>query len=470
MNHIRIYPFFCFLLLSIFANGQNDYVVISSIDIDGNNRTKRHVITRELDFIVGDSISLNELAVRNKLNEDRVMNTGMFVTVRINLKDWDNEKGTARILIEVAESWYIYPVPIFELADRNFNIWWVEQDHKLDRVNYGLRLYHLNTSGNADRIKLAAQFGYTRKFEIDYNFPYLNKSNTLGSNINVLYSENKELSYNTIADRLQFHRQDDRILFKRWRFNLGFNYRKKLLQRHALSFSYNQHEIDPFVIDSLNNEFLLDNRTEQQFFSIRYLYSYDSRDIRPYPEQGTYLTFGVNKEGLGVFGDHNSLVLHAGAEWYTRFKKPKWSFYTKAKISIDLIDHSKAYYNNRGLGYGGDFIRGYEYYVIDGNEYGYLKSAVRYKLLENTLSFGKLMPIKAFRDIPFRIFFTFNTDLGYVVNISDSHPSNTLKNKSLLGGGIGMDIVFYYDKLIRLEYSGNQLGEKDLFLQIKLSI
>ena len=29
------------------------------------------------------------------------------------------------------ENWYIFPIPKFELADRNFNVWWKEQKIRL---------------------------------------------------------------------------------------------------------------------------------------------------------------------------------------------------------------------------------------------------------------------------------------------------------------------------------------------------
>ena len=41
---------------------------------------------------------------------------------------------------------------------------------------------------------------------------------------------------------------------------------------------------------------------------------------------------------------------------------------------------------------------------------------------------------------------------------------NNLTNTLLFGRGIGIDYITYYDKLLRIEYGINRLGEKGIFL------
>ena len=45
-----------------------------------------------------------------------------------------------------------------------------------------------------------------------------------------------------------------------------------------------------------------------------------------------------------------------------------------------------------------------------------------------------------------------------------------LNNRMLYTGGMGFDIVSFYDTCIRLEYSINQLGQKGLFLHTKVDM
>ena len=56
-------------------------------------------------------------------------------------------------------------------------------------------------------------------------------------------------------------------------------------------------------------------------------------------------------------------------------------------------------------------------------------------------------------------------DAGYVRN-NNATIDNTLSNKFLYTGGVGIDVVTSYDFVFRVEYSFNQLGEKGLFLHI----
>ena len=46
---------------------------------------------------------------------------------------------------------------------------------------------------------------------------------------------------------------------------------------------------------------------------------------------------------------------------------------------------------------------------------------------------------------------------------------NPFGNRWLWGGGLGLDLVLHYDKVIQIQYSINHLKEKGLFLHFKLS-
>ena len=53
--------------------------------------------------------------------------------------------------------------------------------------------------------------------------------------------------------------------------------------------------------------------------------------------------------------------------------------------------------------------------------------------------------------------------MGYVVN-NQNINTNLLPNSFLWSQGISIDYLTYYDKLLRIEFSRNHLGEKGLFL------
>ena len=151
------------LFLVINVNSQS--TTIDSIYILGNNRTKRKVIVRELTFYQNYILSEDDdLKETEKYNEKRLLSLGLFNEVSVSFKPSVGDNHVNALII-VNENWYIYPSPIFELADRNFNLWWYELNRDLKRVNYGLRAEHINLSGNRDKLSLTFQVGYTRKLE-----------------------------------------------------------------------------------------------------------------------------------------------------------------------------------------------------------------------------------------------------------------------------------------------------------------
>jgi len=161
---LLIWIFLLFTVSSLFA--QRDSVTVSEIILEGNKKTKRQTILREMDLKEGDVIAVNDLSTIFETNRLQLLNTGLFILVKVNVKEWNEDFGKIKVVVNFQENWFFYPAPIFELADRNFNVWWVEQNRSLRRVNYGMRFYHINLTGRRDRLKTVVQFGFTRKYEI----------------------------------------------------------------------------------------------------------------------------------------------------------------------------------------------------------------------------------------------------------------------------------------------------------------
>ena len=63
----------------------------------------------------------------------------------------------------------------------------------------------------------------------------------------------------------------------------------------------------------------------------------------------------------------------------------------------------------------------------------------------------------------YSLFLGFFSDLGYVID-KQTNLQNPLANTVLWSSGVSLDYVTYYDKLLRIEFSINHLGEKGVFL------
>jgi hypothetical protein len=53
--------------------------------------------------------------------------------------------------------------------------------------------------------------------------------------------------------------------------------------------------------------------------------------------------------------------------------------------------------------------------------------------------------------------------MGIIIN-NQNYFNNSLPGEFLYSGGIGIDLVTYYDKIIKINYSFNKFGEGGFFL------
>jgi len=123
------------------------------------------------------------------------------------------------------------------------------------------------------------------------------------------------------------------------------------------------------------------------------------------------------------------------------------------------------YYVQEALGYD-NFVRGYEFFVIDGQDFILFKENLHFPLIQPFETQIEQIPFKPFQTFYFAAYLNAFVDAGYVWD-SQYAAQNFLDNKWLLGYGLGLDIVGSYDRILRLEYSFNNLNESGLFLHFR---
>jgi hypothetical protein len=442
----------------LFAQQQSQAVIVDKIVFEGLKKTGEKTALRELDFHVGDSIITTAMPTQFERNKDMLLNTELFASVSINVGKWDYEQRKVEIIIKVVENWYIFPFGWVSLADRNFNVWWKEKNRDLSRINYQIGINWRNVTGRLDRLKTSVEVGFGRKYEIDYHIPGINKKKTIGLFFNALYGNNKEVWYKTENDRLQFFNDEVNPQIKRFRIAGGFSFRPELRTIHNLQFSYFSNQVSAQVATLRNPDFFLNGREEQQYFSLVYKFSRDERRAnKHYPQKGYFLSINAQKDG--VFSkneDVNAFYITTLLAKYFKIYKEKIDFETILKVRKELTGNPQPYYNTRALGYREDYLRGFEYYVIDGANYGYWKNSIRFKLLDINIDLGDFLPANI-RYIPYKIWFTINNDLGYVKNPTSSN--NALPNRLLWGRGVGFNVLAYRSNYYQLEFSQNDLGK-----------
>ncbi len=442
-------------------------VFIDSISIEGNRKTRDALILRELDFQIGDSLSLESLGATLDRNALRLMNLGIFNRARINVRQW-REGNHLSLHIELTESWYLYPVPIFSLADRNFNVWWHEFHRSLRRVNYGVDFTQLNFTGRADALKINAQFGYSNRYEINYRVAGINRRQTVGLNSGISYTRSHEVAVTTSGNKLVFQTDAEVWNIRRTSAWLGFTWRPRLLTTQNFTLEYHDNRVADTVAAELNPDFFGNGRTHQRHSSLIYTLEHDRRDMRPYPTKGWYAYAELRINGLLPSDDLHLVRLKTEYGRYFPLTK-KISFEAIGKVRVSLPHKKPPYFNNQALGYGGDYIRGYEYYVADGLDYAMLRTSWHWMFFNFDFNFGRHMPVKAFRRLPLKLFLALNADTGYA-NDPYYAAFNPLSNRILYGYGFGLDIVAYYNKTARFEWTWNHLGEGGFYLRINTGI
>lgn len=445
------------LLLTFFFNFLNpnyqpqmvdSMLVIQHINIIGNQRTKERIIFRELDISNGDSIKVGEIETRLDLNRRKLVNTNLFITVELKFRRASENK--IDIDVKLLEQWYVMGYPVFQIIDRNYAEW-LERGADFKRTTYGIDFLHNNFRGRAEKLNLRAESGFVQRVDFGYRIPYIDKAQKTGIGFNLSYSTTKNLAFKSLNDTLFFLRNQSDALRKR--FSAAVNIRKRFgfYDNHVAELRYNSGSIAD-TISRLNPDYFLNNRTSQQFFQFTYFYGYDFRDNVAYPLRGRRFEFGVTKLGLLASDDINQLDLAAGYYWFKPLsKKFFYGLTLKAKISFP---EKQPFNNTRGLGYGGDLVRGYELYVVDGVSHGLVRNNLKYELL-NSKIFLKFLKIKQFNTIPIGIYPNVFFDYGYVNNPLTSENKSKLANRFLYGGGAGIDVVTYYNMVIRLTYVVN---------------
>ena len=442
-------------------------IPIDSIYILGNKHTKDRVILRELTFSVSETISIDDdLDAIAEYNENRILSLGLFNKVSIDFKE-SSSKNSLIAVIVVNENWYIYPSPIFELADRNFNLWWYDLNRDLSRVNYGIRGEHINLTGNRDKLSLTVQGGYTRKLELKYNFPFIDSEGKWSASFNAFYSDVKEIAYQTIGNKTQFGRFNDEVMLTRRRFSMQVGYRKDLFVFHDFRFEFHNNSINEFAAESLNPNYFLFGDTRNRFLYFNYALIYDKREFIIYPESGFYFLFNFRKEGLYVFNDYNNMSVWAEFEQFFNYNsKLLWNYKVKAKTN--LIRNQLAFANNSALGWGRDVIRGYELYAVDGSDYVYLKTGLHYKFFERSFDISKAIPLAQFNKIDLKFYLAAGFDMGYV-NERHYAETNDFSNRLIYGYGPSFNIMIYNTYLFIFDYSFNHLGEGGLYISNRIS-
>lgn len=453
----------CLLLLfcSVWAaDSSRTLLQVKDILIKGNQKTKPGIILRELGFEKADYLPAEQISAILIRAKQQLLNTSLFLSASVE----SNLLDSHYVLIEVVvkERWYFFPAPLVSLADKNFNLWWSNQNRDLSRVNAGVALEYKNLSGNNGRLAIGVQFGYSQIFGMSYHRPNIGKKSQHGLGGRISYIRNREVNYGSMYDRRSFVREDE-FIRTYIEARVYYTFRRKLNIQHYFSLALFHENIADTVV-RVNPEYLGQGLRSVTYPEFTYRFQYQKLNSVQYPLNGQMFQAELSRSlGINHHIDITQLRLEAG--YFRRlFPKTYISVFAMTRFYLPI---KQPFIRARGLGYSSkEIIRGLDAYVLDGNAFVVSRFNVKRKLfsIDVKMPFGPV----SFKQIPLAFFAKSLADLGYVSNPAPGN--NMLLNRLLFTYGWGIDLVSYYDINMSVEYGINQWRQQGFNFRVKFGL
>ena len=279
--------------------------------------------------------------------------------------------------------------------------------------------------------------------------------------LRLAYATNKEIPYRTQFDKWVYVKSEE-VLRERAYAGITLTHRRGLYHYHTLDTRYTRNTVAD-TIARINPDYFLDGRTQQQYLSMSYIYRYDRRDNVVFPLQGTLFSAGVGVSGILPNDNFHFLDL---ATTMTRYWSLGGKFYGAGNWRVRAtFPDRQPYYNLHGLGNSVDIVRGYELYVIDGQRTAVWRNSLRYQLF-NVRKQLNWLHVRQFNTVPIAAYLTAFGDAGYVNSTVAEQYQSKLANQLLLGTGVSLDVVSFYNLVMRFSGTLNAQGKTGFFFNL----
>lgn len=472
-----------FFALSVTASAK---ICISDIYIQGNKVTNPNIILREIPIRIGTFISQEGLDHKVMQSKENLQNTSLFNEVTItyepdthssathicNLESYVKSMSTYqtgeeilfyRVVINVTERWYYWPVVGLKLEERNLSTWLKDMDFSKLTFDAGIKIY--NMLGLKHKLTLSGRFGYEKGGKLSYDGVTLDPKGEHSLSASAYYLYNKTIN-SMCEENRPVYRKSPMFLEKNTGGSISYLYRPEIRIRHTASIEYNYRKLNDSVL-IWNPDYYSSANSSSHEYSLRYKFAFDQRDYFAYPTKGYYI--GVNAKGTAA-DDFNFWYgnVVADIQYYGKLGK-RWFASTAWKLSTSFKNKT-AYIYDRAIGYNKADVCGYESYTVDGQHYVTSHNSLKFLLLpEKVVTLDFLRALSKFYKIPFTIYITASADMGYAYN-KYNQGTNSLQNKFLMGASLGIDILTYYDIVLNVSYAYTILNEGGFVFGLKTSI
>ena len=467
----------------------NPYVKISQIEVTGNERTKDKIIVRELDFKSGDSLftmldkaeyafgtgqkrisrhDSSEVSLRMKYSRENIINTKLFLEANLYLEEM--EGGEYKLRIDVKERWYFWAFPIVKLDYPNFNDWLADPD--LSLLSMGLFMSHNNLWGLGHQASVKIYGGSSQEIAMGYLMPWIGKGQKIGLLLGGNWRKSTVVEYGSLQNERQmiFDKGSmtdyNFIATLKFRPNL-YNYAKVRLIGSNVSISDSLYN---FTLDESIASFLPTGLQSINYLTLYMEYLYDSRNNHAYPLKGQYLKGFVEKIGMGLIGHEVDYFNYGVDMHFYQELNSRWYVAEMFKL-LTSSSQNIPYFFKQNLTSGNDFIRGYDYFALRGDNMVYFRSNLKYNVIKPSVKKPRKEKNKdsKFRNVPYAFYINLIADAGYMKD-EFYGPYNPYNNKMLYSWGLGVDLISYYDLVLRFEYVFTNINTRGFYFGFGMPI
>ncbi len=421
MVRVRIYrKFLIFAALVVFSllssqlfsqtfSTLSDSIKIDRVIVVGNVHTKTPIVSRELEFHPGDTVSKKNLELAQK----RIENLYLFNRVRFVFLS-DGEETILKII--VTERWYIFPIPIL-----NFN------EHSFSKVSYGGGVAHYNFRGRAEKLFFLAWAGYNPGLKFDYRNDWFGGKRR--------YFASVSLHSIRITDHTTAF-SDLTSLSKSVSFYFG---RRFGIYRH-LGFRTKVEQVTPS-----NSQAAIDASGKDLWWKAGVFLKYDNRDLHEYPTDGQLVEVNLQHEWLNRI---NCVVRSFSYDF--RVYRSIHSVILAGRTAGAFISGSVPVYGRVFIGYG-ERIRGHFFETYEGENRFLSSGAIRFPLVpKRYYNLSKNIP--SLKDMGFAVYGTLFGDTGMVFTQKRELGIRHFQS----GLGVGLNILLPYSNILRFEYAWDE--------------
>jgi outer membrane protein assembly factor BamA len=395
-------------------------VVIDSVIVTGNAKTKEYIILNEMTLKPGSAVTPEALA----FDRSRIYSLGLFTRVDLSNESVD---GKEILFVDVSERWYIIPLPLFGFRDG---------DPK--KPYYGGGVLHNNFRGRNQKLFGMVVFGYNPALALSFSDPLISDAH------NLYFSSS--LSFSRVRNRSQLQSDltgDYDELYYDGSATLGKRF--SLYETLGMKIGYQVVHVTNY----------LPWRTVASDGTDRYLYgslsyTFDSRDLREYPSGGALAILYVNKYGFGE-SEVNYTRLGADLRGYLPLSG---ALTFAARVHGTVVSGgTPPTYGHVFFGYG-ERIRGHFKTVYEGENMFGSTVELRYSILPARDIYFSAIPLP-----PEFSIWRFGISLGVFADagVTWFRGERPGLRSFATGYGAGIRFLLPYSVVVRTEYAFDEL-------------